>query len=60
MLSSVADLGVAGLRTLEEVVRWMASRSPPGRIVTVVTQDEFTHDVVVAAGAAVYVVFDTT
>ena len=45
---------VAPFRTLEDVVRWR-----DGAIVDVVVQDEYTHDVVAAAGTG-FVVFDTT
>ena len=45
------------LRTLEEVVAWLGASG--GALVEVVTQDEYTHDVVVAAGAG-FLVFDTT
>ena len=45
----------AKLATLEEVVRW------PGTIVEVIVQDEFTHDVIVAADDGDgFLVFDTT
>jgi hypothetical protein len=45
------------LKTLEEVLAW--ARALGHALVEVVTQDEYTHDVVVAAGAR-WVVFDTT
>ncbi len=45
------------LRTLEEVLGWAQARGHA--LVDVVTQDEYTHDVVVAAGAR-WLVFDTT
>ncbi|HET9624806.1 MAG TPA: hypothetical protein VFP84_25740 [Kofleriaceae bacterium] len=45
---------VAGLGLLEDVIR-----HPALRLVDVIVQDEYTHDVVVAAGAG-FVVFDTT
>jgi predicted Fe-S protein YdhL (DUF1289 family) len=49
---------VAGsLRTLEEVMRW--SVAADHALVEVITQDEFTHDVVFAA-APWFLVFDTT
>jgi hypothetical protein len=47
-------------RTLEEVVRWGLSSKPPRMIQSVVVQDEYTHDVVLAAGSGVYLVYDTT
>ena len=45
------------LKTLEEVLAW--ARALGHALVEVVTQDEYTHDVVVAAGAR-FLVFDTT
>jgi hypothetical protein len=48
------------LRTLEEVIRWAAAQAPPKQITDVVTQDEYTHDVVVAWDESVHLVFDTT
>lgn len=45
---------VAPFQTLEDVVRWGG-----GAIVEIVVQDEYTHDVIAAAGAG-FVVFDTT
>jgi hypothetical protein len=51
-------LAAAGkLRTLEEVTRWTLGAGHA--LVDVVTQDEYTHDVVVAAGPR-FLVFDTT
>jgi hypothetical protein len=56
---------VAAQRTLEEVVRWSAASG--AALVDVVTQDEFTHDVVVAIGEdarvidrGLHLVYDTT
>ena len=46
--------------TLEEVVRWGLASKPPRLIESVVVQDEYTHDVVIAAGAGVFLVYDTT
>lgn len=45
------------LKTLEDVLRW--AHALGHSLVEVVTQDEYTHDVVVAAGAQ-WIVFDTT
>ncbi|HKA21317.1 MAG TPA: hypothetical protein VKN18_23775 [Blastocatellia bacterium] len=47
------------LRTLEQAMHWAASRKPPARLLNVVTQDEFTHDVVFQASPEVFLVFDT-
>lgn len=46
------------LRTLDAVLRWTRAAGLPWP--TVVTQDEYTHDVVVAAAANRWLVFDTT
>jgi hypothetical protein len=66
-------LAVAGtFRSLEEVTRWTFAGGHA--LVEIVTQDEYTHDVIVeaaasssissaaspAAGGAIYLVFDTT
>jgi hypothetical protein len=45
---------VAAFKTLEDVVRWRG-----GAIVDIIVQDEYTHDVIAAAGPG-FVVFDTT
>jgi hypothetical protein len=47
-------------KTLEEVVRWGLTARPPRLIQSVVVQDEYTHDVVLAAGSGLYLVYDTT
>jgi len=46
------------LQTLEQVMNWAFARKPPGELIAVVTQDEFTHDVVIKTAAA-WLVFDT-
>ena len=45
---------------LEQVMQWAFKRQPPADIFLVVTQDEFTHDVVLKLGPEVFLVFDTT
>ena len=45
------------LRTLEEATRWAFARGL--ELVEIMTQDEYTHDVVFA-GAPHWLVFDTT
>ncbi len=47
-------------QTLEQVVRWTIALPPPGALVEVIVQDEFTHDVVVAWRASLHLVYDTT
>ena len=46
-------------RTLEDVMRWAFARKPPAEVAGVVTQDEFTHDIILKAAADVFLVFDT-
>jgi hypothetical protein len=47
------------LQTLEQVMHWAASRKPPAWLLNVVTQDEFTHDVLFEASPDAFLVFDT-
>jgi hypothetical protein len=51
---------VESIRTLEEVMYWAFARKPKAELINVVTQDEFTHDVIIRVGADNYLVFDTT
>lgn len=46
-------------RTLEGVMRWALARKPPVEVAAIVTQDEFTHDVILKAAEEVFLVFDT-
>ena len=47
-------------RTLADVLAWGRRQEPPRTVTEIVTQDEYTHDVVVQYGEQVYLVFDTT
>ena len=47
------------IRTLDEAMHWAVLRKPPAQLLKVVTQDEFTHDVVFEASPKVFLVFDT-
>ena len=49
-----------GLRTLGDVLSWGRAQSPPRSVTEIVTQDEYTHDVIVAVEPPCYLVFDTT
>ena len=49
-----------GLRTLAEVLAWTRRQRPPMMVTEIVTQDEYTHDVLVALAPRAYLVFDTT
>ena len=48
------------LRTLSGVLGWLLAQEPPRTVSDVVTQDEYTHDVVVPWGERLVLVFDTT
>jgi hypothetical protein len=50
---------LVGLTTLEALLRHAFVQPEPWSVVEVVVQDEYTHDVVVAAGDR-YLVFDST
>lgn len=45
---------------LEQVLDWGRGQEPPLRVEDVVTQDEYTHDVLVPIPGGRYLVFDTT
>jgi hypothetical protein len=47
-------------RTLGDVLEWMRRQQPSRSVTEIVTQDEYTHDVVVGYDEDVYLVFDTT
>ena len=53
---------VAAQRTLADVLRWAAAQQPPVAISDIVTQDEYTHDVVLPLGAdrPLFLAYDTT
>lgn len=53
---------VATQRTLADVLRWAASQAPPLAIAEIVTQDEYTHDVVLplALDRPFFLAYDTT
>ena len=51
---------VESFRTLEDALSWAMARKPPGEIVDVVKQDEFTLDVIFRLTPETFLVFDTT
>ena len=59
LLASIAAT-VQPLRTLADVLEWARAAAPPATIVEIVTQDEYTHDVVLESAGRPYLVFDTT
>jgi hypothetical protein len=69
-LHDYADLGpteraalttvIQNLCTLADVLAWAPSQKPPRSVAEIVTQDEYTHDVVFEASGQPYLAFDTT
>jgi hypothetical protein len=51
---------VACQTTLERALDWGRSHEPPLKVETVLTQDEYTHDVLVPFEDGRYLVYDTT
>ena len=48
------------LRTLADALDWLRAQEPPRLVTDIVTQDEYTHDVVVPWGERLVLVFDAT
>lgn len=48
------------MSTLGNVLAWSRRLSPPRSVAEIVTQDEYTHDVIMAFDDRHYLVFDTT
>jgi hypothetical protein len=51
---------VLPVQTLGQAIRWALARTPRAEFVHVVTQDEYTLDVIVQVTPHLFVVFDTT
>ena len=51
---------VETLGSLEQAMNWAFARKPAAQLVNVVTQDEFTHDIVIRVDEDVFLNFDTT
>jgi hypothetical protein len=47
-------------RTLGDVLAWLRAQSPPRSVTDLLTQDEYTHDVVVQWSDQRYLAFDAT
>jgi hypothetical protein len=47
-------------RTLGDAFDWLRRQAPPRDVTEILTQDEYTHDVVVQWSAARFLVFDAT
>lgn len=48
------------LRTLAAVLEWLRVQDPPRTVREIVTQDEYTHDVIVSWSDSLSLVFDAT
>jgi hypothetical protein len=57
--SEVAET-VATHRTLGDVTAWLRTLVPPRLLDEIVTQDEYTHDVLFALAPDCWLVYDTT
>jgi hypothetical protein len=51
---------VQPIQTLGQAIRWALAKTPRAEFVQVVTQDEYTLDVIVRVTPHLFVVFDTT
>lgn len=51
---------LSGLLTLADVLAWARRATPPRQVVEIVTQDEYTHDVVLTLDGSRFLVFDAT
>lgn len=47
-------------RTLGDVLAWLREQDPPRSVTDILTQDEYTHDVIVQWSDDRYLVFDAT
>ena len=53
-------IALRSLRTLGAVLEWLRAQDPPRAVGEIVTQDEYTHDVIVPWSERLTLVFDTT
>ena len=51
---------VESFRSLEQAMLWAFAQKPPAELINVVTQDEFTHDIVIRVSPEVFLLLDTT
>ena len=55
-----AEAEVAHRHTLADVLEWARAQSPPRAVTEIVTQDEYTHDVVLPFDGSHFLAFDAT
>ena len=51
---------VASHRSIKHAIDWMARQNPPLFPAGMVTQDEFSHDILIACRDGLWLVYDTT
>ncbi len=51
---------VTGHATLERVLEWGRTQTPARRVEEIITQDEYTHDVLVPIDNSQYLAYDVT
>jgi hypothetical protein len=59
-LLALAEAAFAYRPTLADVLQWARAQSPPRTVAEIVTQDEYTHDVVLPFDGSHFLVFDAT
>ena len=55
-----AEASFADRSTLADVLQWAREQSPPRSVAEIVTQDEYTHDVVLPFDGSHFLAFDAT
>jgi len=55
-----AEAELAHQHTLADVLGWARAQSPPRAVAEIVTQDEYTHDVVMPFDGSHFLAFDAT
>ncbi len=51
---------LADQKGMDEVTAWLADLRPPGKVLEVLVQDEFTHDFVVGLREGLFLVYEAT
>ena len=59
LVQRAADV-FAGRLTLADVLKWAREQTPPAPVSEIVTQDEYTHEVVLPFQDGHFLVFDAT
>ena len=55
-----AETSLTRRRTLADVLAWAREQTPPRSVAEIVTQDEYTHDVVLPFDGSHFLAFDAT